>query len=812
MVSSRPRPPFAALATDLRFAVRALRRSPVSTLSAALALALGIGASTAIFGVVDGILLRALPYADADRLVVILHEGRKPVSPANLIDWRREMRGFSHMAAAELWGATLTGVEFPERLRALRVTPDMFALLGVPPLLGRTPSEDGSGIREVVLSYDLWQRRFGGDRAVVGRPLVLDGAPHVVTGVMPRTFQFAPFWATRTELWTPLDLRDRSASRNAQSLRVFARLAPGVALAQARASAAAATARLEREFPGTNRDVQVTPLHETVVGDARPMLLVLLGAVGLLLLVACANVAHLLLARGGVRRRELALRTALGADRGRLVRQLLTESAVLAALGGAIGTAFGAAGMRVLVALGPDDLPRLATVRLDGRVLLAAVASTALTALVCGLLPAWRSTEGMEAALRGGRQATGGRPQRRLRRLLVTSEFAMALVLLVGAGLMVRSILALQAVDPGFEPRGVLVAEVAITGSAQAAPGRRSPFFLGLVERIEAIPGVRAASAINHVPLAGDVWGRSFVVEGAAAGGPRESPSATYRSALPGYFRTMGIRVLEGRDFTTRDGGGAPGVVIVNEAMARRHWPGESAVGRRIGFGAGEDREWVTVIGVVENVVRGDWIAPPSEELYTAYLQDRQYQERQGPAFTALTLVVRADGDAADLAHAVRGAVRAMDDALPVSGVRSMSEVVRGATARQRFLLVLLAAFAGASVVLAAIGVYGVTSYAMVQRIPEIGIRMALGATPRDVVALVAREGIAPALAGIVLGAAGALALARLARGVLFGVPAHDPVTFAAVALCIGAVAGVASWLPSRRALRVDPNVALREG
>jgi putative ABC transport system permease protein len=811
MVTFRSRSSLTDLGADLRLAVRALRRSPLFAVSATLALALGIGASTAIFGVVDAILLRPLAYARADRLVVILHEGRKPVSPANLLDWRRDMRGFSHMAAAEAWGATLTGLEFPERVRALRVTPDMFPLLGVEPLVGRTLSTDGRAEREVVLSYDLWQRRFAGDRAVLGRSLMLDGEPHVVTGVMPRTFQFAPFWATHTELWAPLDLASRAASRNAQSLRVFARLGPGVHLAQARASAAATTARLEREFPGTNGDVVVTPLHETVVGDVRPMLLVLLGAVGLLLLASCANVAHLLLARGGVRRRELALRTALGADRGRLVRQLLTESAVLAALGGAFGAALGWAGMRLLVAFGPVELPRLATAEPDGRVLLAAFGTAALTAIACGLLPAWRSTDGMEAALRGGRQAIGGRPQHRLRRSLVTSEFAMALVLLVGAGLMVRSIIALQATDPGFEPRGLLVAEVAITGSAQAAPGRRSPFFLDLVQRIEAIPGVRSASAINHAPLAGDVWGRSFSVEG-TPDAERESRSATYRTALPGYFRTMGIRLLEGRDFTARDAAGAPGVVVVNESMARQHWPGRSAVGQRIAFGSADDREWLTVIGVIGNVVRGDWVAPASEELYTAYLQDAQYQERQGPAFTSLTLVVRADGDAGALAAAVRAAVRAIDDDLPVSGVQSMSAVVREATARQRFLLALLAAFAGASVVLAAIGVYGATSYAMVQRIPEIGIRMALGATPRDVVALVAREGMVPALAGTAIGGACALALARVARGLLFGVPAHDPATFVAVALCIVVVAGVASWLPSRRAIRVDPNVALRGG
>ncbi|HYU44310.1 MAG TPA: ABC transporter permease, partial [Vicinamibacteria bacterium] len=572
------------VAQDARYGLRTLARTPGFTVAAVLALALGIGATTAIFSVVDAVLLRPLPYDHPDRLAVVLHGGRYPVAPANYLDWRREASAFARMGAAEYWQSNLSGGDRPERVLGLHVTSDILPLLGVPPLLGRViaPEEDEAGRDHVVvLGYRIWQRRFGGDPSLVGRTVALDGVPHAVVGVMPRGLEFPPFWATGAELWAPLPLGERATSRQARSLRVFGRLQDGSSLEQARAEMATITARLEQAYPASNRDVVVRGLDDTVVGDVRAALLVLLGAVGFVLLIACANVAHMLLARGAARCKEIALRVALGASRARVVRQLLTESVLLASVGGLLGLGLAAWMIHTIVALSRDSLPRLETAGLDPRVLAATLAVSFLTGIAFGLVPALQASRlDLGTSLKEGeRGSSSGDGRHRLRRLLMGSEMALALVLLVGAGLMIRTFVALRAVDPGFRPDHVLSAVVSVSGSRASEPSRRVAFYAEALDRIRALPGVASASAINHLPLAGDAWGEPFHVEDQPRRRPGEMPAADYRVVLPGYFETMGLPLVRGRDFDLRDDRGAPDVVIVNAQMAERHWPGRDPIG-----------------------------------------------------------------------------------------------------------------------------------------------------------------------------------------------------------------------------------------
>jgi putative ABC transport system permease protein len=801
---------------DLRHGARLLRRAPGFAAVAIATLALGVGANTAILSVAWDILVRPLPYADAGRLVVLLHQGRNPVSPANFLAWQARSRSFESMGAAEYWTPNLLGGDSPTKLWALRMTPEVLPMLGVQPMLGRffLPAEGRGGAdRVAVIGNGLWRRRFGADPAVVGKPISLDGEPYTVVGVMPPDFRFAPFWATQAELWVPLDLAPRSARRDVSSLRVFARLAKGVSLAAARQEVAAVTGALEREFPGTNREVRVVPLQEKVVGDVRPILLVLVGAVALVLLLACANVANMLLARSSARRREMALRAAIGASRGRTLRQLLTESLVLAAAGGAAGVGLGIAALRLLVALAPPETPRLVEVRLDPAILLVTLSASVLTGLVFGLAPALQgSATRLQDSLKEGGSAGAGRETGWLRRTLVAAEVAIALVLLVGAGLMVRSLLALQSIDPGFDPRGVVAMEVSVAGTGQAAPGRRLVLYPQILERLRALPGVRAAGAINHLPIAGDIWGFPYRIEGRPAPPPGESPVATYRAVLPGYFDAMRLPILRGRDVAAADGPSAPGVVLVNEYLAKRVWPGEDPIGKRIDLdGSEESPAWVTVIGVVKNAVRAEWSDPPDDEVYVSALQRRGLMESPEAQAGYLTFVVRTDGDAGALAPSLRAAVAEIDRTLPVSEVQTMEHVVSVATARPRFQALLLAIFAAVAAALAAAGIYGVMSYVVSRRTREIGVRMALGAGASEVLGLVVGEAMGVAAAGAAAGLAGALLLTRLMRSVLYGVRPGDPPTYAAVAVLLLAIACAASYVPARRAARIDPVEALRQ-
>ena len=799
-------------AQDLRYGARGLLRTPGFTALAVLTLALGIGANTAIFSVVNAVLLNPLAYHDPDRLVTLLHFGAQPVAPANFADWREQSRSFEAMSAAQYWSPNLTGVDSPEHLTGLQVTQGMFPLLGVAPLLGRTfvASEDQPGSEhEVVLSYRLWQRLFNGDPQVLGKPIVLDGQTFTTIGVMPSTFKFAPFWATRAELWAPLALGDRLRQRSGNSLRVFARLKPGATLSAARAEVAAITGRLELQYPGTNRNVVVTPLKENVVGKVETPLLIVLCGVGFVLLIACANVAHMLLARTSGRQREIAVRIALGAGRGRVITQFLTENLVLAGMGAAAGLLLALWGVKALIALSPAEIPRVDTVTIDARVILFLLAAAVLTAALVGLVPATQATTGnLSGALKeGGRGGSDGRRSNRLRSFLVASEFALAFMLLIGAGLTVRSFLALQSVDPGFNPQRVLSMVVSVAGSREAAPGPRELFYRLLLDRVRNLPGVEAAGAINHLPLAGDVWGYSFLIDGCPKPRPGEEALAVYRIVMPGYFETMRLPIVRGRAIAASDDSRSTGVVVINQAAADKYWPGADPTGQRISVDTGI---WVTIVGVSANA-KQDWASAPAPEVYLAGLQNGGFLGNSGSHIAYITLVLRAHGTPESLVSAVKATVWSMDRNLPISEVLTMDQAVADATAEPRFLALLLGVFASVALLLAAVGIYGVMSYAITRRTQEIGIRISLGATGASVLRMVVGQGMSQALTGTAAGLAGALLISRLMGKMLYGVRPADPITFATVTVVLGAAALLAICVPARKAMRIEPTVALRQ-
>ena len=794
--------------SDVRYGLRGMRRSPGFTAVAVVALALGIGANSAIFSAVNAILLRPLGYRDPERLVVILNHGTGPVAPANFVDWKAQSRSFDNMGAAEFFGPDLTGSDPPEKLAGLRVSADILPLLGIRPAMGRffTPEEDQPGREfEVILSYGLWQRQFGGDKNVLGRRIQLDSKTYTVAGVMPAGFQFAPFWATRTQLWAPLALGPRASKRGGNSLRVFARLKPDVSLEQAREEFSAITARLERQYPGSNRDARIVPLKEKVVGKIRPALLTLPSAVGFVLLIACANVAHMLLARSSARAHEVSVRAALGAGRGRLLRQFLAESLTMALLGGAVGLLLAWWGVRAMVRFGPAGIPRLETLSVDWRVACVTLAVSLLTGILFGLAPALQASA--EALKEGGRSGSG-RARQRVRGLLVISEFALSLMLLIGAGLMVRSFLALEAIDPGFRPDHILTMILSVGGTQNAAPGRAQAFYQSALERVRSIPGVVSAGMTNHLPVAGDLWGLPFWVEGRPLPHPGEEPDGAFRLALPGYLETMKIPVVRGRTIEAGDTATAPGVVVINEYMAQRYWPGENAIGKRLTLDDPSSHPkpaWLTVVGIAKNAVRYDWAAPPAEEFFLPYLQ---HSDAMGHY---ITLVVRAKGDPAALAPVIENGVWQIDRNVTISEVQTMNAVVERANAEARFNMALLAVFATVATVLSAVGIFGVMSYAVTRRRREIGIRLALGARQTAILQLITREGMVLALCGTAAGIAGALALTRLMAKLLYGVPPVDPPTFIAVPLLLAGVALAACLIPAFRAARISPVTSLRQ-
>ena len=799
----RPTAFFERLKQDLTYGLRLFRRAPALNAAVVVALALGIGASSATFSVVHAVLLRPLDYADADRLVVVLHSERNPVAPANFLDWQQYNRVFASMGAAEYWTPNLGGVGDPEKLFALRVTSEILPMLGVPPALGRFPDAGEAGLQEIVIGDGLWRRVFGADPSILGREILLNGAPHVVVGVMPPRFAFAPFWATRAELWAPLVLGPRASQRGGNSLRVFARLGPDVTIDQARAGMATLTADLETRYPGTNRNVTVTLLKEKVVGNIRRAVVVLFGGVGLVLLIACANVAHLLLARASTREREVALRAALGAGRRRLLRQFLTESLLLAAAGGVGGVALAVWAISVFKQLGASSIPRAQSIAFDGTVLSFAIGLSVATAILFGLAPAIKlSRPDLTTALReADRGSTAGRRSRRVRNLLIGSEVALAIMLLFGAALLLRSFVALRSIDPGWNPDRLLSMVVSVEGTADAPPERRPAFYTQLIDRLKSMPGVEAVSAINHAPLVGDIWGMPFAIEGRPAPSPGEAPTAAYRMVLPGYFGTMGLPLVRGRDFTDFDRTGAPDVVIVNQTLAAVHWPGEDALGKRIRVRQGA---WLTIVGIAKDAVRGDWQAPPGEEVYLPLLQQAQF-----PSY--LSYFIRTAGDPADAVRAARSTVRSLTATASISDVILMRDAIGLATMSARFIVVLLGVFAGIALVLASVGIYGVMSHSVSSRRHEIGVRLALGATRRMIVSRIVLEGLLVTGAGAAVGVAGTFALSGALSGLLFGgVTTLDLPSLLAAATILTGTAVVASYLPARRASQIDPQQELR--
>jgi len=804
---------------DVRYALRGMARRPGFTAVVIATLALGIGANAAIFSVVNGILLRPLPFAQPERIVEVSHEDPySSVSEPEFMDYRRDARSFARLAAWAGADANLTGTDEPERIGVARVTDGFFATLGVRPALGRTftPEEDApGGPPAVILSDGLWRRRFGADPGIVGRTILLNGTARTVVGVMPRAFQYP---APEAAVWTPLRLNPDSLwTRNNHYLRAIGRLAPGATPAGAAAELNTMGRRWLRDYPefympGKPLVAKVVPVREALLGATRPYLFALLGAVGFVLLIACVNVANLLLARGESRRKELAIRTALGASGRRLARQALTESALLALAGGALGLVVAWLGGRALLALAPSSIPRLDEVRIDLPVLAFTLAVALATGLLFGLAPALGAARGRSADTlkQAGKTSVSSGAARRTRSALVVAEVALAVVMLSGAGLMLRSLAKLQATEIGFDPSQVLAVQLSLPAREYDEP--RAVQFVGeLTRRVAAMPGVRATAVAGWLPMdGGGGSGNNFsiMVDGRVLKNISEAPGTTPAQVTPAYFKAMGMRLRRGRGFTAADRADAPMVGVVSETMARQLWPGQDPIGHTVKMFM-DEAPWITVVGVVEDVRARGFLEDLQPILYVPFAQadkSAYYTPR------SMSLVVRTAGDPFAVAAAVRGAVRALDRNVPIPSVLSMDQVVAGSIASRRFSTVLLGAFAALALSLAGLGIYGVIAYAVSQRTYELGLRMALGAQRSAVLRLVVSDALRMTLVGLAIGLAGSLAVGHLVRSLLVGVPVADPPTLAAVAAALAGVALLASVLPARRATLVSPTEALRNG
>ena len=802
------------LLQDLRYALRQLRKSPGFTLVAVITLALGIGATTAVFSVVDQVLLHPLPYPDSDRLVTVTQtfEGvsTDDASPANYLDWvaqneASQDHAFAYMAASRGWPASLSTGDRPERVKGTMATPNFFPLFGVSPIMGRgleaSDAQPGND-HVVVLGYGVWQRYFAADRGIVGRSIRLNGEQYNVLGVMPLNFSPDEYG----ELWVPSPWgvpthplapdKDPRQFRDRNYLETWARLKPGVTLQQAHAELDTIGRRLEKEYPNSNDKVGVSflPLHDYVVGDIRPILLVLLAAVVFVLLICCANVANLLLARATARAKEISIRTTLGASRQRLLRQLLTESILLAILGGILGLLLAVAAVPSLLALSPPDIREFKQIGINREVLAFSFLASLICGIVFGLIPALQGSRSNpnESLKEGERGSTANRG--RTRSVLVIAEVGLSLVLLVGAGLLVKSFTRLMNVNPGFDPDHLLTFTIGLPSSTD--PAHQVAFYQQVLERLQSLPGVKAVGAVSRLPLAGGNSSRSFNVPGDA-----NEHNADIRVSTADYFRAMGIPLLKGRIFSESDVSSSLNVVVINEALARTVFPGQDPIGKQL-TNFGPNSLTLQIIGVIGNVRHVGLDAAPNSEIYQLLGQ------AQWPSM--FVAIRSATSDPTTLTSAAQSAVWSVNHDVPLASIRTMQEVIANSVQRRRFSMLLLTMFAAVAMLLAAIGLYGVMSYSVAQRTKEIGIRMALGARRPDVLALVVKQGMALVFIGIAAGTILSLATTRLISGMLFGITATDPLTFAGVAALLGAVAFLANYLPARRAASVDPMVALR--
>ncbi|HEY1109072.1 MAG TPA: ABC transporter permease [Opitutaceae bacterium] len=801
---------------DVRQAGRSLRRNPGFALTIVLILALGIGGNAAIFSVLDAVVLKPLPYADIDRLVHLRETrpvaggaGKRvpvPSSPATYFDWRAGVSSFEEIAAVSGSEMTLTSQTEPEQIAGAAITANLLPMLGVTPALGRNilPEENRPGSSAVVLlSHGFWQRKYAGDPAVIDQAIVLDGRSCTIVGVLPARFDGAAAAGiggnVRTEIWFPMTLVEAGAPRSVPYYNVHAKLKPGATIDGARAEAEAVMQRLAKEFPATNaaRGVQVEPLADRILGEARSSLWVVFAAVGLVLMIACANVANLLLARATLRSGETALRAALGASRGRLVRQFLTESLVLAGLGCALGLGAAVLCIDVLAALLPATMLRVENVAIDGRVVAYSVGMALVTGVAFGLLPAW---QGSRTNLQSSIKTTGrGGGRTRMRGVLVVGQVALSLMLLVGAGLLLRSFAALNRVDLGYNPDNVLTLRVTLPNEKYRNATQRVAFFDNFLRETQSLPAVESAAAVMPLPFSRAILNRPFKVPGQAVD-PTAELATPYDIVTPDFFRMAGIRLTQGRFFTERDNAEAPKVIVVSETLARRLWPGESPLGKRIAVGMDKQVER-EVVGVFADFKQRELESEPRFQSCVPLAQE---------PMRSMFIAVRGRMDSTALLAQVKERLSVLDRGLPITDVAPWTERIDESIAVRQVTAWLLAAFAVTALLLAVVGLYGVMSYSVTQRTREFGVRLALGARVHDLLQLVVGQGMRLVLVGLAVGVAGSLALTRMLGGFLFGVEATDPLTFGAVAVLLGLVGAFACWLPARRATSVDPVVALR--
>ena len=801
------------LLQDIRYGCRTLIKHPGFATVAVIALALGIGANTAIFSVVNAALLRPLPYHDPDKIMMIWEINAEQglddwtVAPAKFVDWRDKSQSFEHIAA--FWPYQAANLYFndqPERIQSAAVSYELFPLLGIAPLKGRTflPEEDRPGGEQVVvISHQLWQRRFNADPDLVGKPLRIDAKSYTVVGIMPAGFYFPE----RAEMWLPLALSDDELkNRSAHMVTVIGRMKPNVNAQQAQAEMTVLANQLEQEYPGTDHGwgIKLVPMLDQLVGKMQPAILVLLAAVVLVLLIACANVANLLLARGAARQREIAIRAAMGATKSRLTRQLLTESILLSLIGGALGLLLAYLAVGLLAAAIPENIPRIKDLTISRWVLGFTFLTSLLTGILFGLAPAVQGSRPNlnETLKESPRGSTSGAGSRKIRNVLVISEVAVSLILMISAGLMIRSFLHLQKTDPGFSSSGVLTAQLQLGLSKYPEDKQRTAFYQQVLKKVESLPGVQIAGAISTLPLGGDNLTFPLIIEGRAPQSPSEQLTTNFRVISPDYFAALGIPLKQGRYFTERDNVDSTRVAIINETLANRYFPNENPIGKRISLVIFDEPVLREIVGVVGDVRHSTLDEESGSEVYDSYLQ--------APS-PFMTLAVRTSASPQSLAGGLRNAVRSVDNEQPIFNIKTMEQVLSDSVALPRLSTALLAAFAGIALILASIGIYGLVSYSVTQRTHEIGIRMALGARPGQVLQMILRQGVVLAVVGVAIGLAGAYAATKLLASLLYGVSASDPMTFAVVPLLLIFVTLLASYVPARKAMEVDPIIALRQ-